>query len=162
MVRRGPMRPGRAGFLLGLVLLITAHLSGAVHASSFTGPLVTVEAAASAQPPAGCDRDHDETPGHEHRAGDHIDHAADRPRTSVDETVVESAHADPAVSPPDSADTTLMPAVRDRPPSAVACAADGRGALTLHCVWRQQAPHARPTAPPASPWRGRARAPSNP
>ncbi|MGW1157490.1 hypothetical protein ACWD5Q_27350 [Streptomyces sp. NPDC002513] len=136
MVRRASMRPGRVGFFLGLVLLITAHLAGAVHASSFAGPHVAVEVAASARPPADTGHEGEPSPAHQHRAGDHIDHAADRPRTAVDTTVADPGHADPAGSPSATADATPTPAVRGRPSGTAAPTTDAPDTLALHCVWR--------------------------
>lgn len=136
MVRRAPMRPGRVGLFLGLVLLITAHLAGAVHASSFTGPPATVEAAAEAQPPADTGHDHEPAPAHRHSAGGHIDHAADRPRTTADEAVAECGQADPAAGSSGSAGFALMPAIWRRPSDTADSRTDSTRTLALHCVWR--------------------------
>lgn len=136
MVRRAAMRPGRAGLFLGLVLLIAAHLAGAVHASSFTGPHVAVEAAAQARPPADTGHDHEPAPAQRHSAGGHIDHAADRPRTTADGAVADCDQADPAAGSCGSAGSAVMPTSWDRPADAAACATDGPRTLALHCVWR--------------------------
>ncbi|MEV0180112.1 hypothetical protein AB0I54_12545 [Streptomyces sp. NPDC050625] len=136
VVRRAAMRPGRVGLFLGLVLLITAHLAGAVHASSFTGPPVTVEAATAAQPPAGAGHGHEPAPAHRHSAGGHIDHAADRPRATADEALAECDQSDPAAAASGSAGFAVMPTGWGRPVDIAACATGGPGTLALHCVWR--------------------------
>jgi hypothetical protein len=125
-------RPGRVGLVLGLVLLITTHLAGAVHGSSFEGPHVDVVAATCAQhsPDDGRFAPH---PGHDHEADAHIDHAADRPRTvSADDTVLE----------PGSDGMAPIPAIgtggaAPRDPPTVTGSSYGRSTLVLHCVWRQ-------------------------
>ncbi|MCF3130440.1 hypothetical protein [Streptomyces olivochromogenes] len=136
MVRRASMRPGRVGFFLGLVLLIAAHLAGAVHASSFTGPHVAVETAAVPRPPAETGHDHEPAPEHRHSSGGHIDHAADRPRTTAGEAVTESDQAEPAAGSSGSADGALMLAVRCRRSDTAVPTSDSPRILALHCVWR--------------------------
>ncbi|ANP56811.1 hypothetical protein AVL59_26930 [Streptomyces griseochromogenes] len=130
------MRSGRAGLLLGLVLLVTAHLAGAVHVSAVAGPPVSVEAAEIARPLHDAGRESEPAPEHQHRSGDHIDHAADRPRTAVDETIVEPGHADPADSPFGAVDGPPSPAVRCRPSGPAASGTDAPDTLALHCVRR--------------------------
>ncbi|MEV6594147.1 hypothetical protein [Streptomyces acidicola] len=134
-VRRASMRPSRVVLFLGLVFLITAHLAGAVHAASFAGPHVTVEVATTAHPLHDTWHASDPAPAHQHRAGDHIDHAADRPRTAAAETIAAPGHADPADSPSGSVDATPMPAVWCRPSDTAAPTTDSPGTLALHCVW---------------------------
>ncbi|PWI12297.1 hypothetical protein DIZ27_01510 [Streptomyces sp. NWU339] len=144
-----PGRAGHVGPLLGLVLLIVAHLAGTVHGSSYDGPhlAVGIEAAASTHPEAGIGHgrgpvlghDHesdDHAPAHHHEADDHIEHAADRPRASADATVVlGSGHSGADVAPPPVAGATAAYAAWAGPPQA-ARASDSRGTLALHCVWR--------------------------
>ncbi|WP_433453577.1 hypothetical protein ACQPXS_35635 [Streptomyces sp. CA-142005] len=130
---------GRAGQLLGLVLLITVHLAGHTHGAAFEGRHVDV---------AGVKRAHDTdvdtgealagTPGHHHHhhPGAHIDHAVDRPR-AVSADATDSAPVPDAVA----AIPVTVPApvrvgtTRDPPPGPRS--AYGRSALALHCVWRQ-------------------------
>ncbi|GHE12762.1 hypothetical protein GCM10010339_77440 [Streptomyces alanosinicus] len=130
------MRPGRVGLFLGLVLLVTAHLTGAVHAASFAGSHLTVEVTARAQLPADAGHEDEPAPAHQHRAGDHIDHAADRPRTAADETVTEPGHTDPADGPSGPAGVIPLPGVRCRPSATPVSTGDAPGTLALHCVWR--------------------------
>ncbi|WP_030740956.1 hypothetical protein [Streptomyces sp. NRRL S-31] len=78
----------RAALLVGLVLVIAAHLTGAVHACSYAGfdptPVVAqdlpraVDGADGAGPAA-------PPPHHRHAAGGHSDHTADRPRAALDD-----------------------------------------------------------------------------
>jgi hypothetical protein len=130
------MRPGRVGLFLGLVLLITAHLAGTVHASSFTGPHMTVEAATIAQPQADAGRGHEPAPTHRHSSGGHIDHAADRPRTTADEAVAECDQAGPPAGSSAAAGSAVMPTSWGRPVDTAASATGGSPAFALHCVWR--------------------------
>ncbi|NGO14563.1 hypothetical protein G5C60_44970 [Streptomyces sp. HC44] len=131
-------RSGRIGLLLGLVLLVTAHLAGVVHGASFSGPHVSTVAAAW----AAHGEHHEEkgdavtpSPGHEHGADDHLDHAADRPRADLDDAVAELSH-DGLPNRPGTADPAAGRAA-GRPPWDVPDPPGGRSALSLHCVWRQ-------------------------
>ncbi|MFJ7905007.1 hypothetical protein ACIQ6V_31750 [Streptomyces sp. NPDC096198] len=134
--RRAPGRPGHLGLVLGLVLLITAHLSGALHAAPFAGPHVPVETAASAGRPAGTGHEGEPEPAHQHDGGVHIDHAADRPRTTADATLAAHPRARPAVTPSPPGGTTVLTALRGLPSHTLPPPKDSRSPLALHCVWR--------------------------
>jgi|GEM_PF-6685133 len=127
-------RSGRIGLMLGLLVLITAHLSGAVHGASFAGPHMSAVAVISGH---GAAEDRSPAPpAHDHKYEAHIDHAADRPRTASQDTAAEPDH--------ESGSTATSPATR---------VADVRGAwrnlthastpvqggctLALHCIRRQ-------------------------
>ncbi|MFE5602606.1 hypothetical protein ACFQ8O_25870 [Streptomyces coelicoflavus] len=132
---RASARPGHFGLLLGLVLLITAHLAGATHTSAFAGPHVVVEVTACFQPAADADHGLEPVPGHHHHADTHIDHAVDRPRTDVDDAVV--GHSGGAADGlPDDAGAALAPPSKQGRAVAVERGVDGHGILALHCVWR--------------------------
>ncbi|WP_326718444.1 MULTISPECIES: hypothetical protein [unclassified Streptomyces] len=140
---RAAGRPGCVGLVLGLVVLITVHLTSAVHGSSFEGPHVDAVTATCAQQSAGDDGRIAPPPGHDHKADGHIDHAADRPRTvSAGDTVLEPGSDGPA---PISAIGTGGAAPRDPPGvttspygrSTLTTSPYGRSTLALHCVWRQ-------------------------
>jgi hypothetical protein len=139
-VRLQTWLPGRAvriGLLLGLVLLVTAHLVGSVHTASFGGPHLAAASAEGDQPETG-DVDHgiNPHPGHEHKADGHIDHAADRPRDAIDGTVIGPRHDAPDAAPPATARTEAAQAAWARPPDDFPTP-DGRATLALHCVLRQ-------------------------
>jgi hypothetical protein len=133
--------PSRVGLLLALVLLTVAHLAGTVHASSFEGPHVSVLVAAHEQHGTnGDDRKSAPHPGHDHEADDHIDHAADRPRSvSIDDTILGPC--------PGLDGLTLLPVagagpagtggVSPRDPPGIPRSSYGPSPLALHCVWRQ-------------------------
>jgi hypothetical protein len=130
-------RSGRVGLPLGLVVLIAAHLAGAVHGSSFAGPHLSVTAVACSQ--GGAEAESGTlapSPGHEHKADGHIDHAADRPRAAVDDTADEPDHDGIPLIPPAAPGSPAGHAAWQRPPG-VPRSPDGRSTLTLHCVWRQ-------------------------
>ncbi|MGW0285413.1 hypothetical protein ACWDXT_20195 [Streptomyces sp. NPDC003236] len=135
VMRRASMRPHRLGLLLGLVLLVTAHLAGSVHADSYAGPLMPVEVAVSTQATADAGHKGEPVPAHQHGAAGHIDHTADRPRTTGDETICEAGHADPAGDPTASSDATPLP-VRCRPPDIPVRASSCPVTLALYCLWR--------------------------
>jgi hypothetical protein len=132
------VRAGRVGLLLGLVVLIAAHLAGTVHGSAFAGPHADVGVAACAYSGT---NDSEPSPEHEHHVDDHIDHVVDRPRASVHHAVTEQGHdgAWPFSSSLSAGDA--------QPPAVTGAvsggrrggfrALDGRSALALHCVWRQ-------------------------
>ncbi|MFF8881322.1 hypothetical protein [Streptomyces flaveolus] len=132
---RASARPGRIGLLLGLVLLVTAHLAGAVHMSSFAGPHVAVEVTTCSQPEADDGHGLGPAPGHHHHADAHIDHTVDRPRTAADDGIAGPCVGGPGEGLPSAADTAPAPADQERP-GAAAGTADGHGTLALHCVWR--------------------------
>ncbi|MET9452133.1 hypothetical protein [Streptomyces cinerochromogenes] len=98
-----PRRRRRAALLFGLVLVIAAHLSGAVHACSFAGPDPTAAVARHVPPVAddtGSGGSTTPPPQHRHAADGHADHTADRPRPALDDTGLD-----------DEADQPLHPAV---------------------------------------------------
>ncbi len=134
-MRRPSMRPGRVGLLLALVLLVTAHLAGSVHASSFAAPHVPVEVAVSAQAPVVADHKGEPVPAHQHGAMGHIDHTADRPRTTADETICVTGHAEPAYGPTASSDATPLP-VWCRPAGPPVRTTGCPLTLALYCLWR--------------------------
>lgn len=131
-------RPGWLGLVLGLVVLITAHLAGTVHSSLFEGPHVSTVAAVCAHHGTDGDGRFAPHPGHDHEADTHIDHAADRPRpVSADDTVLEPGFDGLAPIAAVGGDGGAAP--RD-PPAAVtgsSYSSYGRSTLVLHCVWRQ-------------------------
>lgn len=127
-------RSGRVGLLLGLLVLITAHLSGAVHGASFAGPHMSPVAVISEH---GANSDgSDAPPGHDHKSGAHIDHTADRPRTASQDTPSEPGHdsGSPAASP--AAKVSDAGGGWRYLPHDFA-AVQGSSTLELHCVWRQ-------------------------
>ncbi|MFE4413880.1 hypothetical protein [Streptomyces sp. NPDC056821] len=125
---------GRIGLLLGLVLLVTAHLAGTVHASSFGRPHLNVAVVDCSQLETD-DADHgsNPAPGHDRKADGHIDHAADRPRDTVGDTVIGPG---PDVAVPDTARAEAAHAAWAQLPD-VPPVPDGRATLALHCVLRQ-------------------------
>jgi len=128
-------RPGWLGLVVGLVVLITAHLAGTVHSSLYEGPHVSPVAAVCVHHGADGDGRFAPDPGHDHEADTHIDHAADRPRTvSADDTVLEPGFDGLVPTPAVGGGGAATP--RD-PPAAVTGSSDGRSTLVLHCVWRQ-------------------------
>ncbi|MFE7979765.1 hypothetical protein [Streptomyces shenzhenensis] len=132
-------RPGRIGLFLGLAVLVTAHIAGAVHSSSFAGPHLGVEVVAQVHPSVGVAHGPGQPPGHRHDAEDHLDHAVDRPRSGPDAATAGPGHADPAIAPAvmaAAASATFPDVPRTGPPHACP-AADGPDTLALHCVWRQ-------------------------
>ncbi|MGB8939249.1 MAG: hypothetical protein WCD21_03265 [Streptomyces sp.] len=139
-IGRGPVgRAGRFALLFGLVLLITAHLSGGVHGAAFAGPHTVVGAAAcsgagSETGPATVGGEH--RPGHEHHADSHFDHTVDRPRADSGE-VANPPLLDSGTTQPASATSEFSLACRGGPRSAALCTPGGHAALSLHCVWRQ-------------------------
>ncbi|MEU4930641.1 hypothetical protein AB0G54_29735 [Streptomyces yokosukanensis] len=135
-VRRASMRPGCTGLFVGLILLITAHLAGEVHAASFAGAHVTVEITVEARPRTDTGHHSAPAPEHQHGAKGHIDHAVDRPRTSAGITIAESGHADPLGNSPGSVAALSPRPARGRPYDIAAPSADTSAVLALHCVWR--------------------------
>ncbi|GHH27820.1 hypothetical protein [Streptomyces rubradiris] len=81
-------RSRRAALLIGLVLVIAAHLTGSVHACSFAGSGPSAVAAGEVVQPADTADGTDPTgpPRHRHAADGHLDHTADRPRAALDDT----------------------------------------------------------------------------
>jgi hypothetical protein len=129
-------RPARVTLLLGLVLLITAHLGGAVHGPAFEGPHTLVSA-------VGCPV-HSKATGalptdrHEHHGGGHddmLDHTVDRLRGPVGPAAGGVGHAVPYAYAP-AADAVPDNRAADRS-LAVPGRANGRIRTTLLCVSRQ-------------------------
>ncbi|WP_189295635.1 hypothetical protein [Streptomyces cinerochromogenes] len=134
-----PGRRRRAALLVGLVLVIAAHLSGAVHACTFAGPDATAAVARHGAPvvaEGGTDSGGSTVPPppHRHAADGHADHTADRPRPALDDTGLG-----------DETDQPLRPAVsngrftdtaRHRPPGTSPSCGDGPS-LAVVCVRRQ-------------------------
>ncbi|WP_427919108.1 hypothetical protein [Streptomyces sp. cg40] len=136
---RAAERVSRVGSLLGLVLLITAHLSGHTHTAAFDGSHLNVPAVMCAQDTT-VDLGESLTgaPVHHHHSDGHIDHASDRPRggTSADDGSTTGGHGrgGPALIPVAASDLARAGAPRD-PPTVLS--PYGRSALALHCVRRQ-------------------------
>ncbi|MEU3522707.1 hypothetical protein AB0E62_02315 [Streptomyces sp. NPDC038707] len=93
--RAGRLR--RAALLVGLVLLITAHLTGSVHACSFaesgTSALSVRDVVRPADPADGAGPTG--PPRHRHTADGHLDHTADRPRAALDDTGLDGGQHPP-------------------------------------------------------------------
>ncbi|MFF8727027.1 hypothetical protein ACF073_11110 [Streptomyces sp. NPDC015171] len=130
-------RSRRAALLLGLVLVIAAHLTGAVHACSSAGPdpspvlaqpvphlADATDGRGSTAPP----------PGHRHAADGHGAHTADRPRAALDDTVPDGgAHQPPP--PAVTGDRLAHPAWHRRFSRSPSCRSGS--SLVLSCVLRQ-------------------------
>ncbi|MFD4605427.1 hypothetical protein ACFWPQ_46380 [Streptomyces sp. NPDC058464] len=131
-------RPGRVGPLLGLVLLITLHLTGHAHAASCDGSDLNLPTVTCAQheADAGSGKTFAGAPEHRHHAGLHIDHAVDRPRgVSADRPDSAPAPGAVALVPVTVPDSVPVGASGDPPldPHSLY----GSSARALHCVWRQ-------------------------
>ncbi|WP_169790925.1 hypothetical protein [Streptomyces pathocidini] len=134
------MRPVRALLALGLVLLVGAHLVGALHGPGFTGahprtalPAVCGGQAADPTEPAPGD-ERGPGPQRDHADGHDVPHAVDRLRGPAGAPV---SSPDNAVALPFAPTAPAAPADRpDRPRGAPSRTA-GRASLALHCVWRQ-------------------------
>jgi hypothetical protein len=124
--------------MLGLLVLITAHLAGAVHGASFAGPHMSAVAAVSEHGAGDDDGSHMPDPGHDHESEGHIDHAAARPRMAVQDTADEPHHEGISLITPEATRATDVLAACSHPPRASA-GSDGSSTLALHCVWRQTA-----------------------
>ncbi|MFF4509328.1 hypothetical protein [Streptomyces sp. NPDC001401] len=135
---RTARRPGRVGPLLALVVLITLHLAGSVHGASFEGPHLSLTVTERAQHDAGEDLG-EPLPGcptHHHHADGHIDHAADRPRTtSVDG--IGPASGPHGLAPIPAVAPSFVRTEGSRDPPRTHRSPYGRFALVLRCVWRQ-------------------------
>ncbi|MEU9606513.1 hypothetical protein [Streptomyces sp. NPDC048057] len=119
---------GRLVLLVGLAVLVVAHLAGAVHRSGTTGPHFTVAGAPCHHEAAGAS-----APGHEgDDGGEHIDHGVDRPRAQDADAPAQDVTALPQ---PDAALDHVVRCGPCRP--APSEAADGRTRLVRHCVLRQ-------------------------
>lgn len=150
------VRAGRAALLLGLVVLIAAHLAGTVHGPVFTGAHAGAGVSARAHSATGGsgplpehghghghERDQNHEHDHEHSHG-HVDHAVDRPRALAQPHALTAQSPDasglspswsrlPAADARQSVPTGMAPEGSRGGPRAP----DGRSALALHCVWRQ-------------------------
>uniref|UniRef100_UPI0015F08EC4 hypothetical protein n=1 Tax=Streptomyces sp. WELS2 TaxID=2749435 RepID=UPI0015F08EC4 len=113
---RSAGRSRHAALLIGLVLVIAAHLAGSVHACSFAGRGPSAVAAREAAHPAGTADGTDPTgpPRHRHTADGHLDHTADRPRAALDDTGLDGEQHPPAL-PTTPRGRATHPA-RHRPP----------------------------------------------
>ncbi|WP_251096246.1 hypothetical protein [Streptomyces sp. Caat 7-52] len=91
-------RSRRAALLVGLVLVIAAHLTGAVHACSFAGADPSAVVARDVAHPAdGAGGGMVPPPGHRHAADGHLGHTADRPRAALDDTGLDGEPPEPAL-----------------------------------------------------------------
>ncbi|CAL9282196.1 hypothetical protein [Streptomyces sp. SudanB182_2057] len=124
-------RSRRAALLIGLVLVIAAHLTGSVHACSFAGvgpsPVAALEVVhpadtADGTAPTG-------PPRHRHTADGHLDHTADRPRAALDDTGPDGGHH-PPVLPAVPRGRAAHPGWR-RPPGASRDRVDGPSLAAL-------------------------------
>ncbi|WP_212913677.1 hypothetical protein [Streptomyces sp. TS71-3] len=127
-------RSGRGALVLGLVLLIAAHIGGAHHHATFDEPFTVVVACTPQE-----DGDHatgsvEHGPWHRHTAGAHVDHSMDRPRARDDAPATGGALAGHALPGPWNPGA-VAPA--DRRPRDVTESPPGRSVLALNCVWRQ-------------------------
>ncbi|AEY93645.1 hypothetical protein SHJG_8380 [Streptomyces hygroscopicus subsp. jinggangensis 5008] len=129
-------RSRRAALLVGLVLVIAAHLSGAAHACSFAGPdpsaLVTQDVRQVAD---GADETGSNgPPQHRHAADGHVDHTADRPRAALDDTALDGETHQPLL--PAGLRGPLAHTARCRPPGVSPSCAHS-SSLALVRVLRQ-------------------------
>ncbi|MEV8547802.1 hypothetical protein [Streptomyces sp. NPDC051572] len=129
-------RSCRVGLLLGLVVLIAAHLAGSVHGSSFAGPYMSIAATTCHHHADAHGGTMAPSPGHDHRADGHIDHAADRPRAAADDTAAGPDHDALSPLPPAPPGSPAGQIALHRP-SGVSRPPGGPSTLALHCVWRQ-------------------------
>ncbi|MEV3855099.1 hypothetical protein AB0J38_12325 [Streptomyces sp. NPDC050095] len=142
--RVGPATPsgrwGRLASVIGLVVLVIAHLAGTVHASTPAGSHLDVTVTAcghEAQQQPSPHRVAGPLPAHHHSSGDgHAEHLADRPRaTGPDGPSVPGPDAPPPVPVAPAAVPgsrhLLLPGLD--PPRAAHPAA----ARSLLGVWRQ-------------------------
>ena len=138
---RAAGRSGRIGLLLGLVVIVAAHLTGTVHGSPFEGSPVSAVVTVGAQhradggplAPA---------PWHEPKAEGHADHTADRPRTvSVGDTVLgpglDPGFDELALVPADAPVPVGARGAQEVPPGLKGPSPYGRSALVMHGVRRQ-------------------------
>jgi hypothetical protein len=129
-------RPARITLLLGLVLLVVAHLGGAVHGPAFEGPhtLVTAVGCPASSTVTGASP----TDRREHHGGGHddmLDHTVDRLRGPVGPAGGGGGHAVPFPYAP-AADAVPAARSTDRPHSGPGHT-NGRIRTTLLCVSRQ-------------------------
>ncbi|MFI9244796.1 hypothetical protein ACIGXF_19885 [Streptomyces sp. NPDC053086] len=93
-------RSRRAALLVGLVLVLAAHLTGAVHACPFAGAYPSAVVAWDVPHAAdGADgtRPTAPPPGPRHAADGHVGHTADRPRAALDDTGLGSEVPQPVL-----------------------------------------------------------------
>lgn len=141
--RRARRRPLPTVLLLGLMLLVAAHLVGALHGPGFlglhhpiTGTHVQVPTAKE-QVASGTDHDHDHGRGQGHRHGDasedSLQHAVDRVRDSADLPVRIPHLVEPALDHPGTHPWLGRAGPTDSDPAPDG----GRSACVRHCLWRQ-------------------------
>ncbi|WP_369224140.1 hypothetical protein AB5J52_25705 [Streptomyces sp. R39] len=139
--RRAQRRPLPTALLLGLMLLVAAHLVGALHGPGFLDPHHSVAGThvrvptAKVQVASATDHDHGQGQGHRHgdASEDSLQHAVDRVRDSADLPVRVPHLAEPALDRPDT-----HPWLGRAGPTAGDSAPDGgRSACVRHCLWRQ-------------------------
>ncbi|WP_051370653.1 hypothetical protein [Streptomyces sp. 142MFCol3.1] len=132
-VRTRTSGAGRLWLLLGVVLIVVAHLAGAVHGAALAGTHTAFPVISHAD---GAEYTADgikPSPGHDHTADGHVDHVADRPRTG--EIGPGPGHDGPDTPPATAVAPGAAHAPGGGPPRPLA-AADRRGIRALHCVWR--------------------------
>ncbi|MET8562652.1 hypothetical protein ABZV75_19365 [Streptomyces flaveolus] len=132
----GAGRSRRAALLVGLVLMIAAHLTGAVHACAFAGPDPSVLVAQDVRQAAGGadETGSDGPPQHRHAADGHVDHTADRPRAALDDTFLDGETHQPLL--PAGSRGHVTHTVRRAPPGAAPSCVNS-SSLALVCVLRQ-------------------------
>ncbi|WP_435223344.1 hypothetical protein [Streptomyces sp. Tue6028] len=132
-VRTRTPRAGRLWLLLGVVLIVVAHLAGAVHGAALAGTHTAFPVVPHADGEAHTADGIKPSPGHDQTADGHVDHVADRPRTG--ETGPGPGH-DGSHTPPSIAVAPGVAHASGGGPSRLLAAADRRGIRALHCVWR--------------------------
>ncbi|MFD4509285.1 hypothetical protein [Streptomyces sp. NPDC058457] len=141
MIRTMVGRRARRGslpsvLLLGLILLVAAHLVGALHGPGFLGPhqpiTTTHVPVSTAKEQVASGTDH----GHHHGDAsdeDSLQHAVDRVRDSADLPVHIPDLVAPVLDRPDT-----HPSLGRAGPTDSDSAPDGgRSACVRHCLWRQ-------------------------
>ncbi|WP_345645681.1 hypothetical protein [Streptomyces siamensis] len=124
---------GRLWLLLGVVLIVVAHLAGAVHGAALGGTHTPFPVISRADGEAHIADGIKPPPGHDHTADGHVDHVADRPRTG--ETGAGPGHDGPD-TPPSTAVAPGAAHTSGGGPRGPLAAAGRRGIRALHCVWR--------------------------
>ncbi|MGW2722664.1 hypothetical protein [Streptomyces sp. NPDC001492] len=130
-------RSRRAGLLIGLIVVIAAHLTGSAHACSFAGADVSAVATHEVRQAADEGDDPGSTtplPGPHHAADGHVDHAADRPRADF---AVAGPGGDAAGPPLPAVSRGHFVHAGWRSPPGVSRSCDSGSALALLCVLRQ-------------------------
>ncbi|MFG3133546.1 hypothetical protein ACGFZU_38355 [Streptomyces tendae] len=137
-VRR--LRRCRAVLLPVLVVLIAAHITGASHGAAFTGPHVFVGSACPHVVAAEDASRHavEAPPAHGHGAGDHVDHAVDRPRTAgaATEALPVALDTETAGLTDGAVRPLVLSAQRPFVPEG-STPRRHRPQLSTRCVWRQ-------------------------